>query len=158
MSTKKRPSVRMSEEEAWAFLADGHTGILTTLRRDGFPIALPIWFAVVDRRIYVSTRGKKVLRARRDPRTSFLVEDGERWAELRAVHATCDARVLDEVDDELAARIGSEMERKYAASRTAAKAMPEATRKHYAKAAGATIELTPHHKLLTWDNTHLGLD
>lgn len=157
MSTKKRPSVRMSEDEAWAFLTDAHTGILTTLRRDGFPITLPIWFAVIDRRIYVSTRGKKVLRARRDPRASFLVEDGERWAELRAVHATCDAEVLDEVDDDLAARIAAEMERKYAAFRTTTKAMPKATRDHYVKASGATIELVPHDKLLTWDNTKLAL-
>lgn len=157
MSTQQRRSVRMTEEEAWTFLTDAHTGILTTLRRDGFPIALPIWFAVVDRRIYVSTRGKKVLRARRDPRTSFLVEAGERWAELQAVHATCDARVLDDVDDALGARIQAEMERKYAAFRTASKAMPKATREHYTKSSGAIIELTPHDKLLTWDNNHLGL-
>ena len=28
-------SIRLSEVEAWEFLAGGHTGILTTLRRDG---------------------------------------------------------------------------------------------------------------------------
>lgn len=156
-TTPPRRGVRMTEDEAWAFLTDGHTGILTTLRQDGFPIALPVWFAVVDRRIYVATRGKKVLRARRDPRCSFLVEAGLRWAELQAVHVTAEARVLDDVDPELAAKITAEMDRKYAAFRTKASAMPSATRQHYAAAGGATIELVPNGKVLTWDNNLLGL-
>ena len=154
---KPRRSIRMTGEEAWAFLTDAHTGILTTLRRDGYPIALPVWFAVVDRTIYVSTRGKKVLRARQDPRCSFLVESGLRWAELQAVHITADARVLDDVDDALGERIRAEMGRKYDAFRTASSAMPSETKQHYASAAGAMIELVPHGKILSWDNHHLGI-
>jgi hypothetical protein len=152
-----RRSVRMTEDEAWDFVRDGHTGILTTLRRDGSPVALPIWYAAIDGRIYVQTRGKKVLRARNDPRCSFLVESGQRWAELRAVHMTCQAAVLDDVPDDLGAQIRDEMDRKYAAFRTAAAAMSDATRQHYAEARGAVVELTPVGKTLTWDNTHLGL-
>ena len=43
-------TVRMTDEEIWEFLSEGHTGIFTTLRRDGYPIALPVWYAVVDGR------------------------------------------------------------------------------------------------------------
>lgn len=150
-----RRGVRMTEDEAWAFVTDAHTGILTTLRRDGSPIALPVWFAVLDRRIYVVTRGKKVLRVRNDSRCSFLVESGERWAELMAVHVSCDGRILDPVDPELSARLRAEIARKYRAYRTAPDAMPDASRAHYAEAAGATIELVPHGRLLTWDNNRL---
>ena len=39
--------VRLSEEEAWAELATAHTGILTTLRRDGRPVSLPVWLVAV---------------------------------------------------------------------------------------------------------------
>ena len=80
-------SIRLSEDEAWDVISASHTGILTTLRRDGSPIALPVWFAVVDRTVCMRTprRTKKVARVRRDPRASFLVESGERWAELVAV-------------------------------------------------------------------------
>ena len=39
-------SVRLSDEEAWAELAAAHTGIFTTLRRDGRPVTLPTWFVV----------------------------------------------------------------------------------------------------------------
>jgi nitroimidazol reductase NimA-like FMN-containing flavoprotein (pyridoxamine 5'-phosphate oxidase superfamily) len=83
----------MTEDEAWDMLEHAHTGILTTLRHDGRPVALPIWFVVIDRRVYVTTRGKKVVRARNDSRASFLVESGDRWAELRAVHVDCRATV-----------------------------------------------------------------
>ena len=153
-----RRSIRMSEDEAWAFVTDAHTGIFTTLRRDGYPITLPVWFAALDKRIYVSTRGKKVTRARNDARCSFLVEAGERWAELQAVHLSCDARVLDEVDDELQQRIRDEMERKYARFRTPTTEMPSATRKHYTRSAGAVIELSPHQRILSWDNNQLGIE
>ncbi len=158
MAERERRSVRLTEDEAWAFVADAHTGILTTLRRDGSPVALPVWFAVVDRRIYVSTRGKKLLRIRHDSRCSFLVESGERWAELKAVHVGCDGRVLEEIDHALSGRIGDELTRKYAAFRTATSAMPDATREAYAPASGAVVELTPHDRLLTWDNARLGID
>src|SRR5690606_22581477 len=83
-------SVRLSSDEAWDVLAHAHTGILTSLRRDGRPITLPVWFAVLERRIYVSgpATAKRHARVRRDPRVAFLVESGERWAELRAVHVS----------------------------------------------------------------------
>ncbi|MFI5040371.1 MAG: pyridoxamine 5'-phosphate oxidase family protein [Acidimicrobiales bacterium] len=151
-----KPSVRMSEDDAWAMLEQSLVGILTTLRRDGRPIALPIWYVVLDRRIYVTTRGKKVQRARHDARASFLVEAGERWADLRAVHVDCRAAVI-EPPDELADRIRAAMDEKYRAYRTAASDMPSATRDHYRKAMGAVIELVPDGKLLTWDNRNLGI-
>jgi hypothetical protein len=152
----RRRSVRMTPDEAWAFVEQAHTGIFTTLRRDGVPIAMPLWFAALDRRIYVVTRGKKVARVRNDARCSFLVEDGVRWAELRAVHLTGTAQVIDPSPD-LAGRIAAEMERKYASFRTAPKKMPTATRDHYAKTAGSTIELVPDDRILSWDNHNLGL-
>lgn len=152
--TPKR-SVRMSEAECWDLLTTSINGTLTTLRRDGAPIALPVWFVVLDRRIYISTRGKKVDRVRHDPRCSFLVEGGERWAELRAVHVECSGRII-EPDADLAARLRDAMEEKYAAYRTKQKDMPAATADAYRSAAGATIELNPV-KLLNWDNRRLGI-
>ena len=81
-------SVRLAPDEAWSVVEAAHTGILTTLRADGRPVALPVWFVVLDRTVCMSapTRTKKVARIRHDPRASFLVESGERWAELEAVH------------------------------------------------------------------------
>lgn len=154
-SDAKKPTVRMTDDEARAMLERSLVGILTTLRRDWRPVALPVWFVALDGNIYVSTRGKKVARARRDPRASFLVETGDRWAELQAVHLDCRASVI-EPSAELAGRIRDAMDEKYRAYRTSRAAMPSATKKHYEQAAGAIIELVPE-KMLTWDNRKLGI-
>lgn len=155
MSEKPRLSVRMSNEEAWAMLTDAHTGILTTLRRDGVPIALPLWYAVVDHCIYFTTRGKKLSRVRHDPRSSFLVEEGERWVDLRAVHLTGVAEIV-EPEESVRSAFGAEMQRKYAAYRAAGGEMPEKSRKHYETAKGGIVRFTPDEKILTWDNRKLG--
>jgi PPOX class probable F420-dependent enzyme len=148
-------SVRLTTEEAWDVLARAHTGILTTLRRDGMPISLPMWFVVVDRTVCISapSRTKKLSRIRHDPRASFLVESGERWAELEAVHLTGRIEVVTSVVD--ADRIDNALEAKYAAFRTATTEMAQATRDHYA---GRTyLRLVPDERILSWDNRKLGL-
>jgi PPOX class probable F420-dependent enzyme len=148
--------VRLTDDEAWAELAAAHTGILTTLRRDGRPVPLPVWFAVVDRRIYVRTpeTTRKVEHVRSDPRATFLVERGERWAELCAVMLHADVSLLHggAERDAVEAAIGE----KYARFRTEDAQLPDATRAHYA-VESAVLKLTPVGRLVTWDNSKLRL-
>src|SRR6476659_3636922 len=142
-------SVRLTPDEAWDVLARAHTGILTTLRRDGVPISLPMWFVALDRTICVSAPSgtKKLARLRHDPRASFLVESGERWAELEAVHLT--GRIEVVTDEAEIARIDACLDAKYAAFRTASSTMPQATRDHYA---GRTwLRLVADDRILSWD-------
>ena len=148
-------SVRLTPDEAWGVLERAHTGILTTLRRDGMPITLPMWFAVVDRTICFSapSRTKKLSRIRHDPRASFLVESGERWAELEAVQLN--GRIEPVTDEAEMRRIGETIDAKYAEFRTASSDMSQATRDHYA---GRTyLRLVPDDRILSWDNRKLGL-
>lgn len=149
-------SVRMDRDEVWRVLAGAHTGILTTLRRDGHPIALPVWFVALDRRIFVSgpARTKKFSRVHADPRVSFLVESGRHWSELRGVHLTGSARVVD--DPGVVATVHAALDAKYAGYRTPREAMPGATRAHY-ETASATLEIVPDDRVLSWDNSHLAL-
>jgi PPOX class probable F420-dependent enzyme len=145
--------VRLSEDEAWDFLHAGHTGILTTLRRDGRPVALPVWYVVDGRAIYVSTpaKSKKVTRIRNDDRGSFLVESGEAWVELAAVELSVRATLLEpgaEFDRAMAA-----FDEKYSAFRPAGASMPDSTKKHYSSQ--AVLRLDPGGKLLTWDNSRI---
>ena len=147
--------VRLSEDEAWAVLAAAHTGVFTTLRRDGMPIALPVWFVALERTICLAapSRTKKVARVRNDPRGSFLVESGERWAELQAVHLTGRVEVVDDPDE--MARIDAGLDDKYAAFRTTRAAMPERTQEHYA---GRTfLRLVPDARVVSWDNRRIPL-
>ena len=138
--------MRFSKEQAWEVLAAGHTGILTTLRADGTPISLPMWFVAMDQHIFVLTPAltKKVGRVRRNPRVSFLVESGTRWAELRAVHLTGHARVVE--DENLRSRVREALDHKYAAFRS------EGGDRNVEGIAMALIEITPDDRILTWDN------
>ena len=145
--------VRLSQDEAWEVLEQSHTGILTTLKADGAPVTLPVWFVVVDRTIgmMAPSRTKKVSRIRRDPRASFLVESGQRWAELRAVHLS---GLVEELGDgPVRDQIDALLDQKYAAFRTARAAMPSATQDHYVNR--TFLRFVPDPRMLTWDNRRI---
>ena len=114
---------------------------------------MPLWYAYLDGAVYAQTRGRKLQRIRRDPRSSFLVETGERWADLKAVHLTGTAEIVD-LDDELSRRFRAEMDRKYSAFRSQA-AMPKETAEYYAKAVTGVVRFNPDERVLHWDNTKL---
>jgi PPOX class probable F420-dependent enzyme len=147
-------SIRLSPTKAWEVIERSHTGVLTTLRRDGTPISLPVWFVVLDRRVYVSgpAHTKKFARIRHDARVAFLVESGTAWAELVGVHLTGTAREIDETA--LLARVHDALDAKYSAYRTDRMDMPDPTRRHY-ETATTTIEIRPDERVLTWDNARL---
>jgi len=153
--------VRLTEDEAWRELTAAHTGILTTLRRDGRPVSLPVWFAAIDRRIYVRSPAttRRVEHVRNDPRATFLVERGEKWIELCAVMVSADVELLEPGDEYDAAAVA--ITAKYAGFGIDSDAMggrqvPDATRQHYAGRA-ALMRLTPTGRLVTWDNSRLRL-
>jgi PPOX class probable F420-dependent enzyme len=146
--------IRLSIDEAWDTIEEAHTGILTTLRGDGVPISLPVWFVVLDRRIYVSgpAHTKKFARIARDPRVSFLVESGERWIELLGVHLTGTVRIVD--NTQLLERVATALADKYDRFRTPRDQMPNETRARY-ETTIATIEITPDDRILSWENARL---
>ena len=146
-------SIRLTVDEAWEAVESAHTGILTTLRRDGMPIALPVWFVVDDRSVALMTPAgtKKIARIRHDPRASFLVESGEQYAELRGVHLTGRVKA---VEDALAtSRIEAAVEAKYAAFRPPADSLPAAAQAYYAKQ--VFLRFVPEGRILSWDNARL---
>ena len=75
----------MTPAERDAFLASVRLGILSTLRHDGSPVTVPVWFewdgAAV--RCFTSAGSGKVRRLQRDPRASLLVvnhlQEPEAW-------------------------------------------------------------------------------
>lgn len=145
--------VRLDEDQTWAVLAASHTGILSTLRADGSPAAVPMWFVTAQRAIYVRTLSgsPKAEHVRRDPRVCFVVESGKAWSELKAVVLHGTAEVLN--DPEMAARIDAMFDEKYEGYRTPV-TVPDATRRHY-DAPRAHIRITERGRPLTWDNARL---
>jgi PPOX class probable F420-dependent enzyme len=75
----------MNEEMYNKFLAQTRYGFLTTLRRDGSPTAVPVWFEWdgVAVRIFTSKTSSKVKRIQHDPRVTLLVandlDEHEAW-------------------------------------------------------------------------------
>ena len=149
-------SLRLSREEAWDVITRSHTGIFTSLRRDGTPIALAVWFVAFDERVYISgpSHRKKFARVRHNPRVSFLVESGEYWKELVGVHLTGNARVVTEPD--LLERVSEALRVKYEAFRTPRPEMPDDTRAAY-ETQHTTIEIVPDDRILSWDNSRIDL-
>jgi Pyridoxamine 5'-phosphate oxidase len=146
-------SVRMPADEAWQFVEDSHTGVFTSMRMDGMPVALPVWYVVENGVVWLTTpsRSKKVSRVRANPATSFLVESGIYWTELKAVQFGCTATVFT---GDPVARIEQMKNVKYAAFRAPRSTRPAATRKHYEDERVA-IRLEPSERLVTWDNSRL---
>jgi PPOX class probable F420-dependent enzyme len=145
--------VTMSHEEAWEFIASGHTGILITLRLDGSPVAVPVWFTVLGEAVYLTTleASAKVRHIRRDPRVSFLIEAGKAWAELRAVLISGTATIVQ--DPATVVRVVAQVAEKYASFSIPDEA-PAATRRYYS-AKTACLRIDPDRPLLSWDNCKL---
>ena len=91
----------MTGEESAAYLAAGRTLILVTLGPDGLPDPVPMWYVVdaagrIRMRTYAASQ--KVLNLRREPRVSCLVEDGDRYVELRGVQLTGNVELVEDPD------------------------------------------------------------
>ena len=76
---------RMNDEERERFLAKPRYGILNTIRSDGWPIGIPIWFDWNGEtvRMFTSVVSPKMKRLQADPRASLLVvnhlDEKEAW-------------------------------------------------------------------------------
>ena len=88
----------MSDEEVAAFLQLTRRTQMATINPDGTPHVVPMSFVIVDGLLTVWTdpASRKVVNLRRDPRTTCLVEDGEHFAEFRAVELSGRAEVVDD--------------------------------------------------------------
>jgi nitroimidazol reductase NimA-like FMN-containing flavoprotein (pyridoxamine 5'-phosphate oxidase superfamily) len=146
--------ISLDEEQLWAFLTEGHEGVFTTLRSDGWPVSLPVWYVVNDRTVFLRTqpRTKKVARLANDPRSSFLVSSGARWAELKAAVLTCAAVAVE--DELVRSEVFTLFDEKYDAFRTAKANMPSSSQKHY-RGEPVVIRLDVVDAVLSWDNSRL---
>ena len=90
----------MTPEEVDSYLARARTMILATIGPDGVPDPVGMWFVLLDGEVWMRTYGKsqKALNLRRDPRFSALVEDGERYAELRGVQLSGHVELVDDIE------------------------------------------------------------
>jgi len=83
----RRAAIRMSDEEAAAFLDEQRTVICATNGRDGFPHLMPLWYVVRGGTLWAWTYAKsqKTKNLERDPRATLQIEAGERYDQLRGL-------------------------------------------------------------------------
>lgn len=100
MGTNQRTQIVMSESEITDFVTSSRTGTLATIGPDGQPHLVAMWYAVVDGEIWLETKVKsqKAVNLLRDPRVTFLIEDGMTYDTLRGVSFEGIAEVVDDPD------------------------------------------------------------
>jgi PPOX class probable F420-dependent enzyme len=83
----RRAAIRMTGEEAAAFLAEQRTVICATNGHDGWPHLMPLWYVVRRGTLWCWTYAKsqKARNLERDPRATLQIETGESYDQLRGL-------------------------------------------------------------------------
>lgn len=105
----------MSPEEQHQFLAAGHTLIVTTIGKDGWPHVAPMWYFLDDDgnvSFRSFTKSQKIVNLRRNPRITVLLEEGNTYEELRGTMIKGTARLIDDPGEVLA--MYGELSKRYA--------------------------------------------
>jgi PPOX class probable F420-dependent enzyme len=141
----------MTNGEAWAFLKNQYTMILSTVDNIGLPHVTPVWYVVHSGRIYFRAQPykKKIRNLMKRPQVSAVVEDGERYTELRGVMIQGIAKIIDR-DKTMRKLIFSMLAEKYANLRDT-EAMPKIWRERYGQEHRVVVEIAPTN-LVSWDN------
>lgn len=97
--------LQMESDALFEFLDNQRTLILATLRGDGAPVAVPMWFCRVGEVLYCNTavESAKVRHLSEDDRVAVVVESGEDYFSLRGVRMEGHCRVV--VDPSEIARV-----------------------------------------------------
>ena len=100
MGTNQRNQIVMTDAEIVEFVGRSRTGTLATIGPNGQPHLVAMWYGVVDGEIWVETKAKsqKAVNLRRDPRISFLIEDGMTYDTLRGVSFEGVAEIVEDPD------------------------------------------------------------
>lgn len=156
MPRKIATADRVDRDELLDFVRPRHRVTLVTLRQDGRPQLSPVTAGVdQEGRVVISTypRRAKVANLRRDPRAAALIEDGERYAELRGVQLTGEVRVVDD-DPEMVVDIWTGLMVKYEAFDAE---QAEAFRRVAAAKAPTQVALILEPtQVVSWDHRKLG--
>ena len=148
----RRAAIRMSGDEALAFLEEQRTVICATNGHDGWPHLMPLWYVIRGDELWSWTyrKSQKVANLRRDPRCTLQVEAGTEYTELRGVMLACEAEVHDDL--EVVAPLGAEIAARYGGGDLTPD-LEAAMRRQAAKRVGLRFV---ERRRVTWDHRKLG--
>jgi nitroimidazol reductase NimA-like FMN-containing flavoprotein (pyridoxamine 5'-phosphate oxidase superfamily) len=141
----------MTVGEAWSFIKSHNKMVLCTLDSFGFPHAAPVWFVVIAERIYFRAQPykKKISNILKKPVVCAVIEDGDKYTELRGVMVQGIARIVD-TDKELRKNVFGLLAEKYKSMRDTDR-FPKQWQESYGREHRVVVELRPT-KLVSWDN------
>ena len=149
----RRDLIKMTDEEAEAFLDEERTVVCATNGREGRPHLMPLWYVVRDGRLWSWTYAKsqKVRNLERDPRATLQVEAGVDYEVLRGVMFEADATIHRDV--EVVTGIGMDLVDRYAGPGPEFDPMRDGFRQQAPKRVG--FEFVERDRV-TWDHRKLG--
>lgn len=133
----------MTRDEVYAYLDSGpRWARLATIGKDGYPHIVPLGYFRLDDHVYVNMRGQRLVNARRNPRVSFLLDEGEGMRELKGVVIEGDAELVEDQAQVL------ELQRAIARKR----GTPEDQLPTENRGGRPLLKITPR-KIASWDNS-----
>jgi general stress protein 26 len=151
-SLSRRDQIRMSDDEAAAFLDEQRIVVCATNGRNGWPHLMPLWYVVRDGTLWSWTYAKsqKVRNLERDARATLQVEAGEEYQELRGVMIEAETAIHRELAD--VAALGREIFTRYSGGE-----LPEEVAAMVEKQAEKRVALRfGERSRATWDHSKLG--
>jgi general stress protein 26 len=150
----RRDQIRMSDEEAAAFLDEQRVVTCATHGPRGWPHLMPLWFLVRGSHppeiwAWTYAKSQKVRNVERDARATLQVETGVEYQELRGVMLECDTVVHR--DTPLVQAFGEELFARYAGG--AGESYSEMVAAQAPKR--VALQFTERRRV-TWDHRKLG--
>jgi len=152
MGSNQRSQIVMTDDEITDFVTRSRTGTLATIGADGQPHLVAMWYGIVDGDIWLETKIKsqKAVNLRRDPRFTFMIEDGDTYDTLRGVSFEGTVEIVD--DPETIFAVGVSVWERYTGPYT--EEMRPAVDMMMNKRVGVRLNTT---RTRSWDHRKLGM-
>lgn len=103
----------MDDASAWAFISSCTKMIVTFVMPDGYPHATPVWFVLLNGKIYFrSQKNKRKTTLARSAKVCCVFEEGEKYTEQRgcvlwgACKVLAQEQFVEEIEKRLAEKYG----------------------------------------------------
>lgn len=150
-----RQYIPIPENDIWRFIDSREKLYVAFLLENGYPHVTPMWFCVLDKRLYLRTQNYKVkARLAQSGKACCTLDEGSRYVELRGVVVWGRTRVVTEPG--LIERIEKIMRMKYKRQQWKAAEMPGWWVRERKAEKRAYIEIVPE-KMSSWDNDRVSL-
>ena len=148
---KRNQYISMTKAEAWTFISNHYKMVLSTLDSYGFPHAAPVWYVIINGKIYFRAQPykRKIANLLRKPQACGVIEDGDKYTELRGVMIRGLTKVVD-TDKVLRKQVFDELASKYKHLRDTDQ-FPTPWQEKYGKEHRVVVEFTPT-SIVSWDN------